>query len=593
MKYWAYVNNEILGPYEKEKLFELPVFSPSTLICPQTPVGEKTEDWKEASTYPEIAAMLGSGAGMAPKKAAAPAPEPGPKLQLEPVVAPKPSLERATPVFNSDEPKIKLKSLSPSKIEQAPPLNAPGGINIGVKSLGHPGEQPQEPARVSGANFDPLTLTQIGRRADQASEPKAKAPEPEMFKPAESPAPSLPAEPAPAPAPVPAPAPAPIPAPVPEASSSYAPRPAVDMRAFTEISSKIETLAGNSVTRQDLAAQLAPLQDKLAQMGEVLSAIKNSQFQREIMDKLQYLENAVSDMKASIAQAPAAVAPASFKPADAAPAMAPVFGVQPPAILPPTPIPSAPADKPEIVDQGSSAKTSRIGGVLKKIFKGLLTIILLAAVLGVTAYMLKKLQVFDVTKFVPLPFMGAPNEAAPEPQVTSTQQLETPQGAAPAEPQQPPKPPSPEEINYFAQNYTAEKDGKTLQNSIFEDAEKRKGNFIKAAWTAKELPGGLFEASVTIPMTKGKGQLVYSYEIDYANKTLKARDEASKKPFDALSAPLPPAKPEPAKGKKGAKGAAKPAPKQAPKQVKAAEPADEEYEYEEVEEEEDPGTVEE
>ena len=43
MKYWAYVNNEILGPFEKEKLLELPSFTPSLLICPQTPVGEKTE----------------------------------------------------------------------------------------------------------------------------------------------------------------------------------------------------------------------------------------------------------------------------------------------------------------------------------------------------------------------------------------------------------------------------------------------------------------------------------------------------------------------------------------------------------------------
>ena len=92
MKYWAYVNNEILGPYEKEKLFELPVFSPATLICPQTPVGEKTEDWKEASTYPEIAAMLQSGAGLAPKPAADAA-APGPKIQLEPVVSPKTALE--------------------------------------------------------------------------------------------------------------------------------------------------------------------------------------------------------------------------------------------------------------------------------------------------------------------------------------------------------------------------------------------------------------------------------------------------------------------------------------------------------------------
>ena len=60
MKYWAYINNEILGPFEKEKLLELPNFNASSLICPQTPVGEKTGDWKEASTYPEIAAMIGA-----------------------------------------------------------------------------------------------------------------------------------------------------------------------------------------------------------------------------------------------------------------------------------------------------------------------------------------------------------------------------------------------------------------------------------------------------------------------------------------------------------------------------------------------------
>ncbi|MDT8287950.1 MAG: hypothetical protein RQ748_12645, partial [Elusimicrobiales bacterium] len=65
MKYWAYVRNEILGPFEKEKLLELPEFSPSLLICPQTPVGEKTEDWKEASGYQEIAALIGGPGGAA------------------------------------------------------------------------------------------------------------------------------------------------------------------------------------------------------------------------------------------------------------------------------------------------------------------------------------------------------------------------------------------------------------------------------------------------------------------------------------------------------------------------------------------------
>lgn len=58
MKYWAYINNEVLGPYEKEELIKLDQFTNSTLLCPQSPVGEKTEDWKEAASFPEISALI-------------------------------------------------------------------------------------------------------------------------------------------------------------------------------------------------------------------------------------------------------------------------------------------------------------------------------------------------------------------------------------------------------------------------------------------------------------------------------------------------------------------------------------------------------
>lgn len=54
MKYWAYVNNEILGPYEKDEIKALPAYAPNLLICPQTPVGEKTEEWREVSSCPEF-----------------------------------------------------------------------------------------------------------------------------------------------------------------------------------------------------------------------------------------------------------------------------------------------------------------------------------------------------------------------------------------------------------------------------------------------------------------------------------------------------------------------------------------------------------
>lgn len=58
MKYWAYVNNEILGPYEVEEVKALPAYSPDLLVCPQTPVGEKTEDWREVSKCPDFAGSV-------------------------------------------------------------------------------------------------------------------------------------------------------------------------------------------------------------------------------------------------------------------------------------------------------------------------------------------------------------------------------------------------------------------------------------------------------------------------------------------------------------------------------------------------------
>jgi hypothetical protein len=55
MKYWAYINDEIKGPLEKEEIMKLEGFNASTLICPQSPLEEETKEWKEASSFPEFA----------------------------------------------------------------------------------------------------------------------------------------------------------------------------------------------------------------------------------------------------------------------------------------------------------------------------------------------------------------------------------------------------------------------------------------------------------------------------------------------------------------------------------------------------------
>lgn len=70
MKYWAYLNNEVLGPFEKEKLKELANFSLSSLICPE---GGQAEGWKEAAAFPEVRAALSPASA---KTQASPPPAP-------------------------------------------------------------------------------------------------------------------------------------------------------------------------------------------------------------------------------------------------------------------------------------------------------------------------------------------------------------------------------------------------------------------------------------------------------------------------------------------------------------------------------------
>ncbi len=60
MKYWAYVNNEIKGPFEPQELVKLDGFSKETLICPQSSVEEETKEWKEAGEIPEVALLITS-----------------------------------------------------------------------------------------------------------------------------------------------------------------------------------------------------------------------------------------------------------------------------------------------------------------------------------------------------------------------------------------------------------------------------------------------------------------------------------------------------------------------------------------------------
>jgi len=572
MKYWAYVNNEILGPFEKEKLLELPSFSPALLVCPQTPVGEKTEDWKEAATYPELSAIIGSGAGTAQKavpQAAAPA--------QETAQTPEAAGPAAAPAA--------FKPLTGSSIDPVAPAdhNFPG-VDIAVNRLGkahaEPAAAPEPgaaipPAQQAAANFDPMTLSQINRKADNfpgQENPTTAGPAPEPFE---------------------APKPAFTPGAAPELETFSRPAagaaPGGSSPSNDALLTKLDDLAGKAASKQDLSAALDPLRLKLDQMGEVISSIKNQRFQSEIMDKLAYLENAVGDIKAAMKNGvppaeqsfdagPASVAPAQTK----EPSGRTLYGTQPAQEK--AEKVKEEAEKPgAIVDTGS--KRSNMGSMFKKLARLAMTLVLLAAVALGAVIGLKNFGIFDATVFIPFPLPFVTQAPAPQP---AAEPAPAEPAAAPApqpaeQAQQPKAPDVSPEITYFTRTYKAKPAGPTLEDKIAENSAAAGGDYNNVNWQVKQGGEGIFEIAAAVPAKTGP--LTYTFVADYGKKTLLPADERGKAAFDALTA-------RPAARAKTAGRAKKPAPaaRQKPQARKAAPPkqaAPQEDEYEYVYEDDD------
>jgi len=70
MRYWAYMNNQVAGPFEKEKLQAVPGFTLATLICPETPAAGEAPGWKAASACPEVTAVFNQAPAQPPRPAA-------------------------------------------------------------------------------------------------------------------------------------------------------------------------------------------------------------------------------------------------------------------------------------------------------------------------------------------------------------------------------------------------------------------------------------------------------------------------------------------------------------------------------------------
>lgn len=621
MKYWAYVNNEILGPFEKDKLRELPSFSPSMLVCPQTPVGEKTEDWKEASTYPEL-----SSGGAAP----APEPAPQPAFQPERFAAPEPAAQ------SFPQPAIETTSLSfkPLRAAQSidpvpPPTHTDGMADIAVNRLGGGSAAPApapEPVAQSSSGFDPISLSQIVRRTESMEqetpaqglslEPRndqfkpAPAPEPAAFAPAAEPVAQAP-EPAVYTPPAAA-APAQFETENFPRAAAPAAAPVVDTAGLEKLLRRLDEISANSVSRKDVDNAVDPIRIKLDQMGEVVSSIKNSQFQREVTDKLAYLESAIGDIKSALRNPAPAAAPAPSHELKIERNSDTVFGVEPQrAAREPEKAKPEPAKEPvkeEPKDIGT--KKSNIGMALKKVFKLIVTLALLAAVLLGAVVGLKTFGIFDATPFIPfpLPFVSAPQQGA-QPGAEAFQEG---QGAAPEQAAQPAgdaAQPTPEqqeamrkesqervaqeqagkpqaapdaapEITYITRTFKPDASGASLENKVYDHASKAGGNPNSTAWEVRTAPEGKFEIDAVIQSRTGK--LTYTFLVDRAQKTVSPVNDAAKAAF----APAPPvrksASRKPAAKKAAAqKAAAKPAPaKTAPaKTAPKAEEAEEEYEY--------------
>lgn len=130
MRYWACIDNKVLGPFEAGALPAVPDFKLSTLLCPETAAGGETGAWKEASAYPEVlAAQKPAPAPAQPPRPAAESPLAmtmrGTLIEETPVADPVPQPRR--PAAESPLAMTMRGSLIEEPVISAPPVKPPAG----------------------------------------------------------------------------------------------------------------------------------------------------------------------------------------------------------------------------------------------------------------------------------------------------------------------------------------------------------------------------------------------------------------------------------------------------------------------------------
>ena len=454
MKYWAYVNNEILGPYEKDEIKALPAYSPTLLICPQTPVGEKTEEWREVSSCPEFSesAVIDS-----------------------PIISEQipDQIETGSLQIDHNFSMSNSGRLKSARIGQLQPLDQISPSSSGIHSI--PSNKLERSGRMKISdtwNLAAAEQQEAASRAQQADVPAAApdaapaaeqppvqdafkdlynigaAPEPAAEQPAAEPAaapsqePALTIEPlggmtAPAPAAqqplgampmqntqefslgdpkTPAPAAQPM---FQQPAAAAAPIQQPQQIAMSEaeraeiegLKQQINNISQNAVTKEDFTMSVDPIKMKLDQFDDMFASIRNNQNQQQedLMSKLSSLENALSSLSNNMGQpqqnsfnpmpqqSMGSFESVSLTPADS------MKGYDNSASLTPAdPSESLKKEgkkKKEVIqDSGAKAESSNIiVRFFKGIFKLIITLILLIALLIGAAIGLKKYGVYNVS----------------------------------------------------------------------------------------------------------------------------------------------------------------------------------------------------
>jgi len=561
MKYWAYMNQEILGPFEKEKLLELPGFEASSLICPQTAVGEKTEDWKEASTYPEIAPMFNSPAPPAPSASSGNSPHAEPATAQGQAALPNGT---DTPQDRQYEPNHAAPQ--PGNLETAGETGNSGAFKSEEKAA----PEIAEIAKSEADSFKSMTLSQIRKKTVSVSShepPPGKDNDSAQF-PAAAPQEEVPQQPSNATPPPPALLPGtPSSAGItdvnaahsivnmesaqisfsaqetPPAETGEPPAPAsLALKApeLEALSSKIQLLCEITITRQELNSQLEPLRQKLERLGEAPPSTDAMQFQQELLVKLGYLEEAVSEIKSSLAAKPP-MAQIQTKTNGNAEVQSP----------------KKTSTQVEILDSGRKSQDNV--SFVKKIPKLLGTLALILGIALAVLFGLKQFLGFDAAKFLPfpVPFLTGSQDNAPDlsssgqtpegqPQVPGNAAQQTAAGGQQAAPAKAPT--LPPEVVYFVRTYAVRPGGLTLENAIRQEAAKagwdsEKLNWENCAQSGNEPEAGKFQVApgayavaAVIPSKDGTARLSFFYEIDSKMTAVKPLDEIGKTAFDALKA---------------------------------------------------------